>query len=40
MFVGIDDSMAGGWNSLGLMEELVRVVEEDEGWKLPTAIQE
>ena len=32
--------MAGGWASLGLLEELVTVVEEDFSWFLPTAIQE
>ena len=33
-------TMAGGWASLGLLEELVTVVEEDFSWFLPTAIQE
>jgi hypothetical protein len=32
--------MAGGWASLGLLEELVQAVEEDFDWILPTGIQE
>jgi len=32
--------MAGGWASLGLLDELVQTVEEDLDWILPTAIQE
>jgi ATP-dependent RNA helicase DDX1 len=32
--------MAGGWASLGLLDELVRAVEDDFRWSLPTAIQD
>jgi ATP-dependent RNA helicase DDX1 len=32
--------MAGGWASLGLLDELVQAVEEDFKWLLPTAIQD
>jgi len=32
--------MAGGWASLGLLEELVRAAEEDFEWILPTGIQD
>jgi hypothetical protein len=32
--------MAGGWASLGLLEELVHAAEDDFDWMLPTAIQE
>lgn len=33
-------TMAGGWEALGLLPELVQTVEEDFGWILPTAIQD
>jgi superfamily II DNA/RNA helicase len=32
--------MAGGWASLGLLPELVRTVEDEFRWSLPTAIQD
>ena len=32
--------MAGGWASLGLLDELVAVVENDFNWMLPTAVQD
>lgn len=32
--------MAGGWASLGLLDELVEVVENDFNWMLPTAVQD
>lgn len=32
--------MAGGWESLGLLPELVQTVEEDFDWILPSAIQD
>ncbi|CAB9508555.1 ATP-dependent RNA helicase Ddx1 (Fragment) [Seminavis robusta] len=32
--------MAGGWESLGLLPELVQTCEEDLGWGLPSDIQE
>jgi superfamily II DNA/RNA helicase len=32
--------MAGGWESLGLMSELIQTIEEDFDWLLPSAIQD
>jgi len=32
--------MAGGWASLGLLDELVAAVEDDFEWTLPTAVQD
>lgn len=32
--------MAGGWDSLGLLPELVQACEEDFGWLLPSGIQD
>jgi hypothetical protein len=32
--------MAGGWESLGLLPELLETIEDDFRWTLPTAIQD
>lgn len=32
-------TMAGGWASLGLLPDLVRTIEDEFRWSLPTAIQ-
>ena len=34
------NKMAGGWESLGLLPELVQTCEEDFDWILPSAIQD